>query len=65
MKITKIYFPMVTVMKLEVLGQEDRYFTLTEGETYPSEDVILTNKDWRRALSEARQKGSKVEEFER
>ena len=62
MKITKIYFPMVTAVRIEGKGMEPRYFSHIPGEpTYPSEDAMLTEEDWRKALREARRKGVRVE----
>lgn len=61
MKITKILFPMVTVIRLEGEGMEPKYFSNFPGEsTYPSEDVITTEEEWKEALREAKEKGVKV-----
>ena len=62
MKITKIYFPQITAIKLEGEGMEPKYFSQTPGDqTFPIEDAIADEEDWRRALREAREKGAKVE----
>jgi len=62
MKITKIYFPQVTAIKLEEEGMESRYFSSrTGGQTYPSEDVIVSEEDWREALRQARRRSLQIE----
>jgi len=62
MKITKVYFPMVTAIKIEGEGIEPRYFSHIPGEpAYPSEDAIESEEDWREVLREAKKKGARVE----
>lgn len=69
MRITKIYFPLVTVVKMEGEGLDPAYWTTTEGHVresfYPvGEDLLVTEEDWRRALQEAKTKGARIELFE-
>ena len=65
MRVTKIYFPMVTAIKLEGVGMKPKYYTCIPGEpTYPSEDVILDELDWLEALEEAKEKGARIEVHE-
>lgn len=65
MKITKIFFPVVTVIRLEERGIEPSYFTQTPGgPIYPSEDVVMTEAGWRKALREAKEKNARVEVHE-
>lgn len=62
MKITKLYFPMVTAIKIEGEGMDPRYFSHIPGEqTHPAEDVVTTEEDWRKGLREARRKGVRIE----
>lgn len=65
MVLTKIFLPGITVVKLEGEGVEPSYFTMVPGETsFPSEDIIETEEDWRRALREAKQRGLQIEVHE-
>lgn len=59
--ITKVYFPTVTVIKVDD-GVQSRYYTSTEpGVMYPSIDVVETEFKWQEVLEEAKAKGAKVE----
>lgn len=62
LRVTKIYFPMITLVKLEEVDMEPLYFTsIPGGPIHPSTDVVISEEDWRRTLWEAKKKGSKVE----
>lgn len=61
LKITKIYFPVVTVIRIDD-GITQHYYTSTEpGVIHPSYDVIETEATWQEALAEAKAKGARVE----
>lgn len=64
LRITKVYFPTVTVIKVDD-GVQSRYYTSTQpGEMYPSIDVIETESKWQEVLAEAKTKGARVESEE-
>lgn len=61
LRITKIYFSMVTVIKIDD-GVHSRYYTSTEsGVIHPVVEAIETEADWQAALAEARAKGVRIE----
>lgn len=61
LRITKVYFSMVTVIKVDD-SVHQRYYTSTEpGVLYPVLEVIETETDWQKTLVEAEGKGVKIE----
>jgi len=65
LRITKIYFPSVTVIKMVDERLEPRYFTSTQpGEIFPVEGMEIDEATWLEAIEEAKSKGAKITTIE-